>query len=639
MGLLKKLLLLISGTLIVAFIVIAMISGFGVRDNNNQLVTGIVDNLQTENIKMVEKLNLNFDNVETKLSQASITSRQIILDLYDTSFNTLLSAIANQIMPNVESFDYDTPQLVINNLLKDNQVVKWLELSVSENPSEDDIFTFGEYADTGDRKHYERVLQTDFAYMKLQMQVSLSGLAALNRVDDIFSGINEANESLVIDLINSSQDAVFSAEQQAEIIGAASQTQLTTKLIITMLIVLIVVCLSLGMSINKSINRPMKKTVDMIREMGKGHLGNRLSMERADEIGQMAQAMDEFADSLETEVVAAMTKLADGDLTFEIQQLDQDDIVRGSLKKVGADLLRMIEQIRLASDNVTSGSLAMSSSAQQMSQGANEQAAAAEEASSSIEQMTANIRQNADNALETEKIAIRAAEDALKGGKAVDNTVAAMKQIAEKINIVEEIARQTNLLALNAAIEAARAGAQGKGFAVVAAEVRKLAERSQVAAGEISQLSVSSVEIAETAGELLNVIVPSIRKTAELVQEISAASKEQDVGAEQIGQAIQRLDQVIQQNAASAEEMASTSEELSAQAEQLQQMMANFKLDQAESARQTKKKDIQPPQLLKSTYVSKAPASSAGNDRNDCGDEFQEQEGGADPFDKAFELY
>jgi len=180
--------------------------------------------------------------------------------------------------------------------------------------------------------------------------------------------------------------------------------------------------------------------------------------------------------------------------------------------------------------------------------------------------------------METEKIATKSAEEANKGGEAVVKTVAAMKEIAEKIMIIEEIARQTNLLALNAAIEAARAGEHGKGFAVVAAEVRKLAERSQVAAGEINELSSNSVDIAESAGRVLTELVPNIQKTAELVQEISAASREQDAGAEQIAKSIQQLDAVIQQNASASEEMASTAEELSSQSEQLAEMMSFFKL-------------------------------------------------------------
>jgi len=270
--------------------------------------------------------------------------------------------------------------------------------------------------------------------------------------------------------------------------------------------------------------------------------------------------------------------IAHGDLTREVELASEKDILGKALRAMNESLKDITGQIQTASENVVSGSQAMSSASEEMSQGASEQAASAEEASSSIEQMTANIRQNADNALQTEKIATKAAENAREGGEAVVETTTAMKDIANKIMIIEEIARQTNLLALNAAIEAARAGEHGKGFAVVSAEVRKLAERSQVAASEISKLSVTSVEVAERAGGLLEVIVPDIQKTAELVQEISAASKEQDAGAEQINKAIQQLDLVIQQNASASEEMASTAEELSGQSEQLQEMIAFFRV-------------------------------------------------------------
>jgi methyl-accepting chemotaxis protein len=242
-------------------------------------------------------------------------------------------------------------------------------------------------------------------------------------------------------------------------------------------------------------------------------------------------------------------------------------------------MTRLIGEIMRSAHQVRSGAMQLSDTSATLNQGASEQASSAEEASSSIEEMVANIRQNADNALQTEKIAIQSAQKGQEGGQAVQATVIARKDIAGKIQIIEEIARQTNLLALNAAIEAARAGEHGKGFAVVAAEVRKLAERSQKAAGEISELSGSSVAIAENAGSLLEAIVPDIEKTAELVQEISAASKEQDSGAGQINLSIQQLDQVIQKNAAATEEMASTSEELSAQAEHLQQMVSVFNLD------------------------------------------------------------
>jgi len=275
-----------------------------------------------------------------------------------------------------------------------------------------------------------------------------------------------------------------------------------------------------------------------------------------------------------------MRKVAAGDLTLKLETTSKNkDSVFGSVKEMVDNLKSVVETVQAASGNVASGSQELSASSEEMSQGATEQAAAAEEASSSMEQMAANIRQNADNAMQTEKIASKSAEDAQKGGESVAKTLSAMKEIASKISIIEEIARQTNLLALNAAIEAARAGEHGKGFAVVAAEVRKLAERSQQAAAEISELSGSSVEVAEQAGTMLTAMVPDIQRTAELVQEISAASKEQDTGAEQVNQAIMQLDQVIQQNASASEEMASTSEELSGQAEQLQDAISFFKVD------------------------------------------------------------
>ena len=273
-------------------------------------------------------------------------------------------------------------------------------------------------------------------------------------------------------------------------------------------------------------------------------------------------------------------RVAAGDLTIRFDAVKGKETgVYAAMKAMVSRLQEIVTNVKTASDNVASGSQQMSATSEEMSQGATEQAAAAEEASSSMEQMAANIRQNADNALQTEKIAQKSAVDAREGGQAVAATVDAMKQIAQKISIIEEIARQTNLLALNAAIEAARAGEHGKGFAVVAAEVRKLAERSQHAAGEISELSGSSVEIAEKAGQMLTRMVPDIQKTAELVQEIAAASREQDAGAEQVNKAIQQLDTVIQQNASASEEMASTAEELSSQAEQLQEAMAFFRIE------------------------------------------------------------
>jgi len=333
---------------------------------------------------------------------------------------------------------------------------------------------------------------------------------------------------------------MVAAEESASHVSATAKT--TT---IIAIVVGIVIAILLSVFITRSITSPIREAVVVADALASGDLNISCETDRKDEVGQLLASVDSMVKKLRSIVV----------------------------------------DIKAASDNVTSGSQELSASSEEMSQGATEQAAAAEEASSSMEQMAANIRQNADNAMQTEKIAVKSAEVAKTGGESVAQTVSAMKDIADKISIIEEIARQTNLLALNAAIEAARAGEHGKGFAVVAAEVRKLAERSQNAAAEISELSSSSVEIAEQAGQMLAKMVPDIQRTAELVQEISAASKEQDTGAEQVNKAIMQLDQVIQQNASASEEMASTSEELSSQAEQLQDTIGFFKVDMVAAKR------------------------------------------------------
>ena len=282
-----------------------------------------------------------------------------------------------------------------------------------------------------------------------------------------------------------------------------------------------------------------------------------------------------------TKIITIMDTMSRGDLTtsVDINQKDEIGLMANSIKNMISILNSIVVNIKNSADYVSSGSSQVSDSSQVLSQGSSEQASTTEEVSSLIEEISSNIEQNSSNAKKTETIALQLVNDANKSSELVTKTISAMNSIAEKILIVEDIARQTNLLALNAAIEAARAGEHGKGFAVVASEVRKLAERSGIAAGEISELSASSVQIARQMGKGLDELVPDIKITADLVQEISTSSIEQKTGAEQINTSMSQLNSVIQQNASSSEELASTSEELSSQAESLKDQIGFFKVN------------------------------------------------------------
>jgi len=329
--------------------------------------------------------------------------------------------------------------------------------------------------------------------------------------------------------------------------------------------------------IARTVGRGLARAVALAEDVARGDLGVAVEARGHDEIADLMRALGRMVAQLRR-VGDTVESIAGGDLTVDHAAQSERDSFGRSIEQMIVRVRDAIGRTRDSADSVDSGAKELNRTADLLSSGANRQAAAAQEASASVEQMTATIRQSADNAAQTEKIAIQSAGEAQKSGAAVGDAVAAMKTIAEKVTIIQEIARQTDLLALNAAVEAARAGEHGRGFAVVASEVRKLAERSQAAAAEISQLSDRTVTVSAEAGRMLETLVPNIRRTADLVQEISAAAREQNTGAEQINQAIRDLDQIIQQNAAAAQQSTATSQALARQAGDLISVVGFFRL-------------------------------------------------------------
>lgn len=337
----------------------------------------------------------------------------------------------------------------------------------------------------------------------------------------------------------------------------------------------IVLVFLMTVAVTRSITQPILEVVAYAEKLAEGENNLNIPMRGQDETGMLFTAMRKMVAS-NGDMIAAAAGIAGGDLRVRVTPRSDRDELGKALSNMIDKLTEIMTEVRTGASALTVASTQVSASAQSLSQGTSQQASSVEETTSSLQQMSASITQNAENSSQMEAMAVKGTTDVDESAQAVRQSVEAMSKIAEKISIIEEIAYQTNLLALNAAIEAARAGDHGRGFAVVATEVRKLAERSQAAAKDIGSLATSSVEVAQRSGRLLTDLVPTIRRTADLVREVAAASNEQSAGVSQINKAMTLVDQVTQRNASASEELASTAEEMAAQAEALQQTIAFF---------------------------------------------------------------
>ena len=448
----------------------------------------------------------------------------------------------------------------------------------------DTVVNFTEYAETlADEKDKQMYEKERSAYLRYVEQVpTILSASRANQTADVVRLRNEArpNVSLAINTVNEH------IEYNIVLGQAGSDAAIATKgnAVTTSIIIASLTLLAIGV-IGFLITR------NLLAQLG----------------GEPAYASD------------VISKVAAGDLsTVIITKPNDSTSMLAALKDMVAKLSTIIRDVNSSADSLASASEEVNATAQSLAQGASEQAASVEETSASMEEMSASIAQNNDNARVTDGMAQKSARDAVSGGEAVAETVNAMQKIAERIGVIDDIAYQTNLLALNAAIEAGRAGEHGRGFAVVASEVRKLAERSQVASQEIGELAKSSVKRAELAGSLLQDMLPSIRKTADLVQEIAAASSEQTTGVTQINTAIGQVSQTMQHTAAASEELSSTAEEMSEQAIRLQEAMTFFKLsgDALSSSQRSKPSFDAPRSQTKSVFRKKNASSDSHIDSN-----------------------
>ncbi len=542
MSILKKILLVIASTLTVSSLAVIILAGVYVADNNNKIVSSLFKKFQEGTKKNLDLLDSNSGDIARELETAGQSTHKVILDLYNTSFNTLVEAMANQIFPMIESFDFDSPKQVIGSVLDTNNAIKGVRLITAEKPTEQDVFEFGELAESQDRMMFSKKIKGDFAYLQIDMQVSLTGLQELSRVAATFEKINKANKKLITALQKNTNTSLASSEEFANQVGDNAKSALLKKIVLVMALSVILACVLLAFFIRNSITEPIGKTVDLIQELEKGHFGSRLNLQRTDEIGILAKSMDSLGESLQNEVVDSLKKLAQGNLDFEVSTRDENDALRGALQKTCRDLNALMSQIHAAADQMSSGANQVTDSIHVLSQVATEQATSLEEISSSMNQVGQQTKTNAENASQANELSGVSQNAAEKGTQQMQVMVEAMADINQSGKNISKsqihAAADQMSSGANQVTDSSQALSQG------ATEQATSLEEISSSMNQVGQQTKTNAENASQANELSAVSQNAAEKGTQQMQVMVEAMAEINKSGQKISKIIKVIDEI-----------------------------------------------------------------------------------------------